>query len=594
MNANKIKFAMFLMMIVGSILLGCGKKNVTDNASADTIKISTVYELNKEDEQLDSHAGEEASSVLEMDFNSNIVVPASTLGVTTPVYSRIKKKKAGGYLLLFQDAQIASNVYFSHSNDLKSWSTGQFLFKEESITSSQGADSRRFSSADATVLSNGDILAVAAFRANKAYKYSPETNGIMMRRSKDNGLTWGPQQVIYTGTNWEPYLLELPSGQLQCYFTDTEPLSENSGTSMVVSNDGGNTWSPAGVGNCYKVIRQYKYLNQGKRIYTDQMPCVRLLNDGETLAGFMEARLEDNGPTDVNSYYMMSLVYAKDEWDHLTGDQVGPADRQSNLFRGAGGYLAQFRSGETVVSCNINNLFSMKVGDSKARNFNHKSWSTEWFQPFSGTGYWGSLEIDDTHFIIGTMHKSGGIMIGRFFLNHRINAPVKNIVVDGDISDWTHTDALFIGSASQTQATFRAARDAQNLYLLVERRDKYVATGDNVDLYIHNNDGKQLNDNSLKITIDPSGIVACSKWSGNSWKAIDASPFSVVNKISGAINDGSADNGYLSEIRIPLSIINVNSDYFRFNAVITDGQITDTFTSANIQEPETWMLIKRK
>lgn len=583
-----------LLLAMTSILMGsCEDKDGQGKTLGDVVKIHTIYELNKEEEKLDSHAGEEASSVLEMDFNSYTVVPTATLGESTPIYSRVKKKKNGGYLLMYQNAQIAANIFYSHSSDLKTWSNGQLLFEEKPITSPQGEDLRRYSSADATVLSNGDILAVVSFRANKAYKYNPECNGIMMRRSKDNGFTWGPEQVIYTGTNWEPYLLELPSGRLQCYFTDADPVYRNSGTSMVISDDGGVTWSPTGVSNSYKVIRQYKYMNQGKRIYTDQMPCVRLLNDGETLAGFMEARIEDNGPTDENSYYMLSLVYAKNDWEHLTGDNVGPTDRQTNLFRGAAGYLAQFRSGETVISCNINNLFSMKIGDSKARNFNHKSWSSEWLQPFTGTGYWGSLEVDGTHHIIGTMHKSGGIMIGRFILNHRINAPVKDIVVDGDISEWMHTDALFIGSESQTQAVFRAATDTRNMYLLVERRDNYVATGDNIDLYIHNNSDSLLNGNSLKITIDPAGIVAYSKWSGSEWVYADNSCLAIANKISGVMNDGSADNGYLAEISIPLSVINASGDYIRFNAIMTDGKKTDTFTFADTGKPETWMLIRK-
>src|SRR5690606_6843445 len=288
-----------LMLVMSSILLdGCGKKDTPGDSKQDTVGIHNIYELNKEEGSLDSHAGEESSSVLELDFNSYVEVPSATLGITNPVYSRIKKKKSGGYILFYQNGQIGSNIYYSNSADLKTWSGGKTVFQETAITSSQGADSRRYSSADAVVLTNGDILAVTSFRANKAYRYSPETNGIMIRRSKDNGFTWGPEQVIYTGTNWEPYILELPSGELHCYFTDTDPVYSNSGTSMVVSNDGGFSWSPSGTGNSYKVVRQYKYLNQGRRIYTDQMPVVRMLNDGKTLAGFMEARLENNNQPD--------------------------------------------------------------------------------------------------------------------------------------------------------------------------------------------------------------------------------------------------------------------------------------------------------
>lgn len=583
---------MLLWIMAAILLTACANRNIPAIANA-TPAIHSIHELNREDEPLDSHAGEEASSVLEMDFNSYTLIPASLLGVEKPVYARIKKAKNGSYLLFYQDGRIASDIYYTQSSDLKTWLPGKLLFKRKLIKTTQGEDSQRYSSADATVLSNGDILSVVSYRAGYAYKTSPEANGIMMRRSKDNGLTWGEEQVIYCGTNWEPYILELPGGKLQCYFTDTDPLYRNSGTSIVISEDGGNTWSPKGVSNNYKVIRQYKYMNQGKRIYTDQMACVRLLNDGQTLAGFMESRLEDHGPDDKNSKFLMSLVYGKNDWPRLSGDEVGPPDRQSNLFAGAGGYLAQFRSGETVVSCNIDRKFSMKVGDSKARHFNHNSWSTDWFQPFSGLGFWGSLEIDDAHFIIGTMHTDDGIMISRFFLNHRINASAQKISVDANIMDWKNTDALFIGSDSKTQTSFRAARDAANLYLLIERKDDNVLTGDNIALYIHNNEGKILNTNSIKITIAPTGVTGYAKWSGSGWVAANTSVLTVANKVVGTVDKESADGGYLSEIRLPFSEINTKEKYIRFNAVVTDGAITDSFTSADAEKPGTWMLIKK-
>lgn len=584
------------ILLVTTIWLsaGCDDPNKINNNQPDKTKIHTIYELNQETHELDSHAGEERSSTLELDYNSFVEIPKSVLGVSTPVYSRIKKKKNGGYLLTYQDAQIGTNIYVSHSLDLSVWTQGNLLFEKKNITSSKGADTKRYSSADAVVLSNGDILVAASFRANLAYRYSPETNGIAIRRSKDNGTTWGTEQIIYVGTNWEPYLLELPSGQIHCYFTDTDPTYSNSGTSMIVSDDGGLTWSPTGTSKNYKVVRQYKYLNQGQRIYTDQMPVVRMLNDGVTLAGFMEARLETDDQPDGTSYFMMSLVYGKSNWEYLTGDAVGPIDRQTNLFRGAGGYIEQFPSGETVISCNISNKFSMKVGDSQARNFNHNSWSTDWLQPFNSSGYWGSLEVDNTHSIIGTIHKSDAIVLGRFILNHRINAQIKDIILNGKSDEWTHTDALFIGSESTTQATFRAAFDAKNLYILAERRDKYVNDGDIIELYIHNNRTNTLNDNSLKIVIDWSGITTCYKWSKNQWKESSLPCADAVNTVSGIANDINSDNGYLSEIMISLSDINPIDDYIRFNAVLVDGSVTDTFSFADTQKPDTWMLIKKQ
>ena len=48
--------------------------------------------------------------------------------------------------------------------------------------------------------------------------------------------------------NWEPFLLELPTGELHCYFTDSSRTvgrhGTDTGTAMVVSTDGGKTWKP--------------------------------------------------------------------------------------------------------------------------------------------------------------------------------------------------------------------------------------------------------------------------------------------------------------------------------------------------------------
>lgn len=74
----------------------------------------------------------------------------------------------------------------------------------------------------------------ASFRLNQGYRGDPQSNGIMMRRSSDNGRTWSTAQIIYQGTTWEPYALQLRSGEIQVYFTDSEPLTADSGTAAAL------------------------------------------------------------------------------------------------------------------------------------------------------------------------------------------------------------------------------------------------------------------------------------------------------------------------------------------------------------------------
>ena len=564
----------------------------------DDVKVMTISELNVDDEPLDSHKGEEMSSVLEPMAEFSILVPSSQLCVS-PIYPRLKKMQNGEYFLMYQSNQIASTIYYSTGSDLSTWSRAQKVFTPSVIDTPGGEDTRRYSSADAVVLQNGDILAVAASRANSGYSKYPECNYVAMRRSTDNGATWGEEQAIYTGTTWEPYLLQLPSGKIQCYFTDTDPVKLNSGTSIVESTDNGKTWSPTGVSNCYKVIRQYKYDYDGTPIYTDQMPCVRMLNDGHTLLGFMEARLEkpENQPatSTSKSYYQMSVVRGQDEFPHLQAGQTGPADRESNVLTGAAGYVSQFPSGETVLSCNISNIFKLKIGDCTGKKFQGVTWTDKWLQALPEKGFWGSTEVIASHEIVGTMHCSSGIQIQKFYLNHRIDAPVLSVTVDGDNADWTHTQAWFIGSSdASVQTCIRGAHDASSLYFLVDRLDKYVHPGDNITFYITG--GESLGAESLGITLSPDGSASALRYVDGIWEDVTLPEgFSSAVKVVGKMGDSLPDRGYVGEIAIPLTALPASvNGYFRVMVLVYNGDARDTFTWCANNNPASWMLLRIK
>ena len=251
-------------------------------------KIYTIDDFSSDYEFIDSHEGDEKYSVLQPIAKYLQLIPPSALGINNPVYPRIKRCKDGSYILFYHNSRIGSTIYYTKSNDLLEWDNVKVLFSPtEIIDSIVGIDKRKYSTADATVLNNGDIISYASYRSDKHYRYRPDLNGIMMRRSHDNGKTWGDEETIYIGTNWEPFVLQLPDGILQCYFTDTEPLNRNSGTSIILSDDNGYSWYPSTMSQAYPVVRQYKYDNNDS-IFTDQMPCFRLLNDGVTLLGFLE------------------------------------------------------------------------------------------------------------------------------------------------------------------------------------------------------------------------------------------------------------------------------------------------------------------
>ncbi len=540
------------------------------------VLLHTVDQMNLLPQAPGSHAGQERHSVLEPIFESLQLIPAETLKTDkTAIYPRIKKMADGRYILFCQGGQIASRIYYYLSDDLLRWSEGQLLFEPYDVTTPEGGDVRCFSTVDAVVLSNGDILAVCSYRASAGYKNNVGC-GLMLRRSTDNGATWSDEQSIFEGANWEPYLLQLPDGRVQCYFTDCLPKDRNSGTSVITSSDDGHSWQ-----GHMRVCRQYKYDNNGVKIFTDQMPCFRLLADGKTLLGFMEARLEPDGPQG-KSKYMMSVVRNPGfDWRPLGETGEGPDDRDTNLFDGCAGYVAVFPSGETLLSCNIDRIFSLKIGDAAGRTFNGRSWTEDWLRPFPGLGFWGSTELIDAHRVIGTMHCNEGIQLGVFYLNHRIDAPQTRVKVDGDGAEWITDQAFFIGGDSQAQAIFRASHDDRYLYLLAERRDSLLSAKSMIEMSV----GKA--GATVTAEVAPDGMLHCTTDKG--------APVPGARGVCRAARSVSGEAGYVAEIAIPLSSLQATpGDTLCFNAVVKGAGLNDTFTFAKKDDPSTWMRITLK
>ena len=519
-------------------------------------RLHTINELNKTPHAINSHAGMERFSSLEADYTSYRIIPKEELDIKgRPTYSRIKRLANGEWLLLFQGYQIGSYIYYSISSDLENWSYRKALFSAYNVVHEEGNDHRRFSTADAVVLQNGDILVACSYRANKGYKRVIDC-GIMLRRSSDNGKTWSEEEIIYRGANWEPYLLQLPDGRVQCYFTDSKPAIKNSGTSLIISADNGKTWSEKQI-----VCRQHRCTYEdGTRIYTDQMPSFRVLNDGTTLLGFLESNISDIPKGEKNNYRMSVIRQHGVDWTPLQGDEVGPSDRDSNVARGAGGYVATFPSGETVISCNIRNRFSLKVGNHTGTEFNGRSWSEDWLKPLAKGGYWGATELIDNHRLLATMHSEEGIQLVVLHLNHNISAKHTAVKIDGKSDEWSNDEALFVGSDTESQMAIRASHDKDFLYLLVECKSHDFGTFARVRI----NELAPIEINAKKCSSRVSGLVSrCRK---------------------GVTDRG--ERGFVAEIAIPRSLI--KGDEVAFYATLTSNDKSDTFSHSREEDNSTW------
>ena len=244
-NMFKITAAAFAAILSG---IGC----MADRLPApgdEPVRLHTVSQvIDAARPERDSHTGEECWSAMQPMSGYSYILPHDMLTAGAPedqrmaMYPRIKKMGNGEYIMFWHGSPTGSRIWSSISGDFKEWSEPVLLFGPEHVTVNGKGDWRRYVNMDAAVMPDGEILAVCSFRATEHYREGLGC-GIMLIRSKDNGRTWTSPVQIYEGPNWEPYLLALPDGKLQCYFTDATPQTGNSGTSLIESSDNGITWS---------------------------------------------------------------------------------------------------------------------------------------------------------------------------------------------------------------------------------------------------------------------------------------------------------------------------------------------------------------
>ena len=549
------------------------------------VRIHTQDEMNPEQHELNSHAGVEKYSSLEPIWRYNKLLETSSLIPSNfpeeqnkPFYPRIKALPDGSYIMFYQGGQVASRVLSCFSDDLIHWSTPQVIMGPKKAEIDGVKTYMRYTTIDACVLDNGTLLFVASFRNDDFYRKGGKGCGIVAARSHDNGRTWTRSNVIYEGTNWEPYAMQLPDGTVQVYFTDNTVETRNSGTSLIESRNGGVDFGPK-----KRVMRQYKYFDKGERIYTDQMPCVRLLNDGKTLMAAVEARLEMEGPDGGSSYWISIIHNDGTSWQNLGEDSEGPKKRMKNVLNSNAPYLVTLPSGEVLLSTGYQGLHSVKIADHTGMQFNHRRWETDWLQPCPLKGVWGSIEASgDKHHIIHSMDTGNGgkgIQLAVSYLNHRIDAPAQNTVLDGDGAEWNGGEALFIGSDGPAETIFRASHDSDNLYILAERADEAVNDASKIKLSLCNAASPKMKPGSgLSLLLGPQGAEG-----------------KVTEGVKACVRGGKTIKGtpgYVAEIAIPLQLLGSGSE-FCFNAtVLGDGKLADGFWNAKESSPDTWQRIR--
>lgn len=575
-----------------------GEDMISQNQNADYV-INSFYDLNKNSNTELSHDADGTYANLELDYRSVQHLDYKLLKTMTVYYPRLKHMADGSYILFYQEGEHGDTVYYTRSSDLENWDEPRMLFIHEE------SKDIKYATCDAVVLDNGEILAACSYREGSTYDINPQLNGIAMKKSADNGETWSEQKVIYVGTTWEPYPLQLSSGEVQVYFTNTtcyyrSPAADAStGTALVRSYDRGDSWTAdLSVPYSAQIVSQTATrVSSGVQRYSDQMPSAIELLGSKKIMLALETRLNKSGS------YKISFSYSADNWAQPLGkDEEGPSEKISKAWTGAAPYLCQFVSGEIVSAYTRQNYLTYRMISSDG-----KSYTSEEFMPFKdiSKSYWGSLEIINSHTVVGigeTFNKvtvtrtENTVDYGKLNLNHSISAKRMTPVIDGDASDWSDNDeAVFIGSVSQAQASVRSAHDTENVYFLIERLDSYLdSEADTVSLYFESKDSAGY----YRLTVGIGGIVQFEYYDGKKFNELDTSRLSCGLKINGTPDyDEDTDVGYSAELMIPVSEIGgVRSELSLYislaNTDMKEKSDRDTLTGAKLEDKSTWINVK--
>ena len=605
-----------IALLAALCLVSCDPENPDDKGGTGgtgeqkTLSLSEFGKLNQSQGGLNSHSEGWDRSVLKMDHSSLVEV---TNNVQYPYYPRLRTLPDGSYILFWQTSKVSDangkDTHYALSKDLRNWTYMGNLWKSYDVVTSIGTnDVRYFTNANGLVLSSGELLVVAAFRAVHAYgKMDAQADqGLIVKKSKDGGKTWYGEKEIYHGPCWEAHLIELPSGEIQCFYSESRPWisSSHSGTGMVWSKDGGATWEPE-LGSHFRVMRKhwwnFKPSNSaygGMYCYTYQMPVGVILNGSKQFAFAMESANQrvTNSSGGTSDQFSIALAFSKEDgvWVNLVDDEVLPPEQRidSLVTRGAAPYLVQFPSGECLLAYGgTDGKQHLMIGGPDARH---------WGDAFDGLPYkgsWGGLDLTSSHQVISYMRDSrissedACIQIARFNLDHDINASVRTVKVDADNSDWsTADDALFVGSKGDARATLRCSADSENLYFLVEVMDEKLSRSDFCTVYLCS--GEKFGGASRRIKVYLDGLKGVSNYAG-SWREINDSKASVKSAYDGnptSLDD--TDNGYLAEICVPRSEGPVTDGEVLVNFSIFDAAANSEDSVKDTNSPVGWLKIK--
>lgn len=563
-------------------------------------EILPIAALNQDGTDGDHMDDDFQTASVEADFRTKVLLNESTTGnfrYGSAWYPRVKQIRDDLYLLLYHYTRNGQHLYYAISRDAVHWGSPKVLYDsaKHKFTYTEGSlagqtDGYHAACPDAVVLPDGDILCAYSVRPFKGYTIYNELSGIDIVRGKvaaDGSIAWSAPTRVYTGQNWEVSFL-LQEDRIELYFTQIAPYIEKygydthyrtSGTGMLISRDGGYSWTPTLAdmrGEDYRattVFQQATGTRNGLPYFCGQMPVAVRLATGKTLLATEIRSLDDTAQFTI-SY---ALSGEDGMWKPLALTEAGPDTTVQSVWIGTSPFLARFLSGEVVMTYARGNRLRARMGAPDGSAFSQTLFT---ILP-DAAGIWGCVETVDSHAMLfaNAAHTydeegklvAGGIAMVRGYLNHRIDAPQVSICTDGYTNDWNgNTDALFVGSESQAQVTLRAAHDADNLYFLLSRLDDVLTSDDTVTVCI-----AASTTADYRITVGLDGIRKIELYENSVCRAQLSGGTAAVRVLGTVDQNDDRDTGCVYEVAVPKALLGLTgADRFKVRLALsnTDGK----------------------